>query len=276
MVDNRAYLQPVHLSASSAVGGCGFERAGKLYLHRTLHGFLSFGKHHLHGLCQWKRAVAEHVGERNHSAATSIVTVAQHSVCGVVSAGCQAQCACAGELLHGQRHDVEAVVCCKIVGRHGGAAQGEKAALCVAQSKVEGGCLQNVSGMPRRKAQAFAAVHDIFAEPYGDLCHSVLWLFVAERIVVQRASYAAESRKIIVAVVFSHYFLYYYSHFFLVYDIARGSHVGFARAIEYGSIYALYGGDKHAQAFFTRCAQWHHVGGIHPGKRLVVRIFEKA
>ena len=70
--------------------------------------------------------------------------------------------------------------------------QCEKTSLGIAKRKVECGSLESMIRMQRRENHAAASVDNIFSESDSDLNDAVLRLFVAERIVIERASDSRE------------------------------------------------------------------------------------
>ena len=129
--------------------------------------------------------------------------------------------------------------------------------------------------MQGRESQSPASVDNIFTQAYGYFGHTVLGLFVAEGIVVERPSYAGERREVVAAVVFGDNFLYDHSHLLLVDDVAGSGHVDFARGVEHRCVDAFYGIVQPLHAAVAVGGVGHHVGGVYSGEWLVVRVFEQ-
>ena len=73
----------------------------------------------------------------------------------------------------------------------------------------------------------------------------------------------------------THHFLQDDSHFLLVDDVRRGSHVVLAGTIEHGSIDALDGIAQHAEAHILVLRKGNHVSAVDARERLVVGVFEQ-
>lgn len=94
-------------------------------------------------------------------------------------------------------------------------------------------------------------------------------------VVVHRAGHTGDVRIKTVAVTVSGHLLKNHRHFFLVDDVARSRHIRLAIAVEHRSIYPLNGIAQHLQPHVATLHVRYHIGGIYPGKRLVMCIFEQ-
>ena len=81
-VHDGAYLQQIELA-----GTVGREVAGKLYLHRTAHSFLSEGHRHLQYLWQGEHSLLKHAAETDYLASAIVETVADNLVIGIEGGG---------------------------------------------------------------------------------------------------------------------------------------------------------------------------------------------
>ena len=115
-----------------------------------------------------------------------------------------------------------------------------------------------------------SAVHDILAQAERQTHRTLLGLFIADGIIVERTGHSRNGRIEAVAILRSHHFLNDDGHFLLVDDIAGGLHVCLAVAIEYRSIDSLDSVAQHTEHFVLVLQIGNHVGGVDTGKGLVM------
>ncbi len=148
--------------------------------------------------------------------------------------------------------------------------------LGIAQRKVERRCLQHFFRMRRGETQSPATVNNIFSKPDGDFRHTFLREFVVNRVIVERTPYTGKRREIKTVVGLTYDFLYDNRHLLLVDYIRCGGHICFALGIEHRCIHPFYGITQQFVHLLRLIHMRNHISGIHPGKRLVMRVFQKA
>ena len=135
--------------------------------------------------------------------------------------------------------------------------------------------LEHFLGVIRTDAQGLTTIHDILAQSQRQGSNTLLGLFIADGIEVQRAEHTAHVGIIVVAILFAHHLLQDDRHLLLVDDIAGGRHIGFGVAVEHRSIDTLDGSGKHLQHLVFVVDVGNHISGIDTGKGLVMGVFEQ-
>ena len=132
-----------------------------------------------------------------------------------------------------------------------------------------------------RNAQRLSSIYDILAQTQRERGDTLVGLFVADGVVVDRPQHTREVGVEAVAILVAHHLLQYHRHLLLVYHVARGGHVGLGVAVEYRGIYALDGVDafdrleQQAQHLVLVVDVGDHVGRVDAGEGLIVCVFEQ-
>ena len=216
----------------------------------------------------------KHGREGYDLAPTLVDAVAHDVVIGVVGGGEIGYGAIAHSLLHLYALYVEAVVDLEIVAHMCGVERVE-ACLCLAQSGLQLARLQHLVRMIWRHAQRLSAVHDILAKTQGQRRYAVFSLLVANGIIVDGAQHAADVGIEASVILLAHNLLQDHSHLLLVYDVARGCHVGLRVFIIDRGIDALDGTRQHGEHGILVVEPRNHVGAVDACEGLVVGIFEQ-
>ena len=127
-----------------------------------------------------------------------------------------------------------------------------------------------------RKAERHAPIHDVFAQTHRHFSHAIGREFVAHGVIIERASHAGKRRVEMVGMLLSHRLLNDNRHFFLVDNITCCHHIRLAIGKKHRSIDPFHRIGQQTDSALSVGEMRHHIGGIDPGKRLIVAIFEQA
>ena len=147
--------------------------------------------------------------------------------------------------------------------------------LCLAQRSLHLARLQYLMRMIGRNAQRLSSIYDILAQTQRERGDTLVGLFVADGVVVDRPQHTREVGVEAVAILVAHHLLQYHRHLLLVYHVARGGHVCLGVAVEYRGIYALDGTRQHLQHGILVGEIGYHVGRVDAGEGLIVCVFEQ-
>ena len=269
IVHHRTYLQQIEHPRT-----VGIQLHGKFYLHLAAHALTPKFQNQPQKLRKGKHPLLQHAAEGDEFTSSVVNTVANHHVVRVVRGSNELQRTVLFGFLDRKFQQVETVVHPEIL-LHGFHFEGIKPRLRLAQGYFHLARLQHLVGMGRTDAQVHAAVHDVFPQPECKVYRAVFGLFVPDGVVVHRTGHTGDVRVETVTVTVSGHFLKNHRHFFLVDDVARGRHIRLAVAVEHRSVYPLDGIAQHLQPHVTTLHVRYHIGGVYPGKRLVMGIFEQ-
>ena len=246
---------------------------GELDLHVALHLLLGYGQKPVHNVRHREGVVFQHLGERD--------VLRTFGECGVDDAHIGIV---PGGHYPGERpelaavHDIEPLQVDGVVNRSEETlrlhTEGEHRLLRVGHSELRRGRLEHVLGILRGKAQHLLAVHHGLSETVGNLHDSILSLFVADWIEIDGAGHTRQSREIIAAVLASAHLLDHDGHLLLGDDVAGRYHIALGRREIDAGIDALDGLGEKAELLVGVLGAREHIGRIHSGERLVVRVLE--
>ena len=270
VVDDRADLQQVEdlLAPRGDV-----HVHGELHLHRAAHLLGTHREDVGDDLGQREGVVLEDVVERNDLAAPVEGTVRNAFVLAIPDRADVLRVAELGDLLQAQPLEVH-----RIVDRRaellGAQAQGQDFGLRLAQRQLRGRGLEHLLRVAGREAQRAPSVDDQLAQPHGQVADAVRRLFVADRVVVDRACDARAGGQEDAVLLRAAHLLDDNGHLLLGDEVLRGGDVGPRRREVDRGVDALDRPQQQAQHLVLVVGVGDHVGGVDPGEGLVVRILE--